>query len=134
MEWWIIPLILFSGAFGGLVNAIMSGGERYRVSLPAMVDKDVELGMWGPIVIGVAASLVAWTMALHEAPIHAQVGGCFLAGLGGANYLTSKLRIQNLQSATEEAADIVAETGLELADQSAPVDDDRSGSEEGEMP
>jgi len=131
MEWWIIPLILFSGAFGGLVNAIMSSGERYRVSLPAMVEKDVELGMWGPIIIGVAASLVAWTMALHETTIYAQVGGCFLAGMGGSSYLTSKLRIQNLQGVTEEEADALADTGRALADQAASLDDNPSSSGEG---
>src|SRR5258708_35654420 len=58
----------------------------------------------GPIVIGVIAVLVAWATALHETTPPAQIGGCLLAGVGGANYLTSRLRAQNYRSAAQQSA------------------------------
>jgi hypothetical protein len=116
MEWWgPVLLVLACGAGGGLANAVMAGGERYRICLPGRVGKDFELGVVGPIVIGIVAAVVAYFGALRESSTPAQIVGCVLAGIGGANYLTNRIRLGNYRDAGAELASSVADDAEALA-------------------
>jgi hypothetical protein len=105
MDWSVLLVPVVFGAFGGLLNAMLSGGERYQIWFPRRVGPGMQLGIAGSVCIGIGASLVAWGGALHETRPQAVVVGCLLAGVAGANYLTSQAKIQNLKSAQENQTD-----------------------------
>lgn len=133
MEWWQTTLLVVgAGALGGFANAVLAGGERYRICLPIKDGKDFELGVWGPVVIGIVASIVAYGGALNEASVKAQVVGCLLAGVGGANYLTSRIRIGNLRDASTELASNAAEDGQVIASEALAEPDDAADDQRGE--
>jgi hypothetical protein len=64
---------------------------------------DGNSGLIGSIILGIAASFLAWVTALRAADIWALLGGCFLAGIGGSNFIGSQVKVRNLQSATNDA-------------------------------
>lgn len=98
-------MVIGCGALGGLVNGVLAGGERYRITLPLVQGRDFELGIAGPILVGIFAALLAWATALSESSLKAQVGGCLLAGVGGASYITNRIRAQNYRQSTDTAVE-----------------------------
>ena len=105
--WWVhVGVILLTGIFGGLLNAILSGGPTYGIRLGRLSAGEnsgmrmLHLGVWGSILVGIGAALAAWGTGFHQTPLPAMIAGCLFAGLAGANYLTSRAQ----QAAAEETA------------------------------
>ena len=124
MDWLGLGTAAVCGGLGGVVNAILAGGETYTLSLPGRRKAgEIQLGFMGPIIIGIIAALVAWATALHENTPTAQIAGCLLAGVGGASYLTNRLQARNYRSAmqksTTAANDAVTAVG-EIAQLGSP--------------
>ena len=119
-------LVLVLGAVGGFLNAVLTGGEQYRVPIPRLHDRHIEFRGCGPIIIGMGAAVAAWLGVLHEVNIYSMALGCLLASVGGANYLTSRADVRELKSAVTQSA--IATSAL--ADVADAVDLDRE--DEGE--
>lgn len=127
MDWVALGSVIACGAFGGLINAVLSGGESYEVRLPGRASdgRAVHLGFTGPMIVGTGAALVAWGGALAQLPASSfptVIVGCLLAGISGGHYLTSQAKIQNLEAAQHDAVSAMTDAAVAakaMADQAS---------------
>src|SRR5688572_17920871 len=80
--WWVhVGVILLTGIFGGLLNAILSGGPTYGVRLGRLSAGEnsgtrmLHSGVWGSILVGIGAALAAWGTGFHQTPLPAMIAG-----------------------------------------------------------
>jgi len=78
--------------FGNVETLQISKGQRVVCSRRR--EGHIELGVLGPIIVGVIAGLVAWALVLHENSFFALMSGGILAGVSGSNFLTSQAQAQ----------------------------------------
>ena len=119
LVWWAgMALGIIAGGFGGFVNALLAGGEHYKIMLPGRQGREFEFGVTGPIIVGMACGFVSWGGALRQVDPGAALVGALLAGIAGGNYLTSQVKVRNLTDANRElaqSADTAAETVVQQA-------------------
>jgi hypothetical protein len=121
--WWVhVGVVVGMGTFGGLLNAILAGGPDHTIRFAVRSERVpglLHLGVWGSMLVGIGAAVVAWATAFHQTPLPVMIGGCLLAALAGAGYLTSRATIaaldeartnqtQTIQSLVESAAAVSA--------------------------
>ena len=130
--WWVhVCVVVGAGTFGGLLNAILSGGPDYTIRFAVRsepVPGLLHLGVWGSMLVGIGAATVAWATAFHQTPLPVMIGGCLLAALAGASYLTSRAKIAALNEANTNQAEIIQ--SLIDADEAPLGEDDGPSSPE----
>lgn len=109
--WWIHACVVVgAGTFGGLLNAILAGGPEYTIRFAVRSDpvpRLLHLGVWGSMLVGIGAAVLAWATAFHQTPLPVMIGGCLLAALAGAGYLTSRAKIAALDQTKTNQAQII---------------------------
>lgn len=122
--WWVhVCVVVGAGTFGGLLNAILAGGPDHTIQFAVRSERVpglLHLGVWGSMLVGIGAAVVAWATAFHQSPLPVMIGGCLLAALAGAGYLTSRAKIAALDEAKSNQTRII-QTLVDAAE--APSDE-----------
>ncbi len=67
LVWWAgLIVAALAGALGRFTDALLASGERNRITLPGRHGREVELGIAGPVLVGITCGIVAWAGALRQ--------------------------------------------------------------------
>ncbi len=97
-------IVTLFGLIGGIVNCILSSQGFVKPGINKINGKTTyELGFFGPIILGGAASLLVYCLGANEIPSTTKIYGiCFLSGIGGGSLIKNLLEQNKIKSQQKE--------------------------------
>ncbi len=96
--------IAIAGLIGGVVNCILVSKGFVKPTKHEQDGRTIyDIGFWGDIILGVAASIVVYCLGVDEITSQPKILGiCFLSGIGGSNLIKNILQQQKIKIQQEE--------------------------------